>query len=92
MSSDPVFQQVVSPVVVQLVTFYPIREVRSPVALLAIGYCWVGVINHSLMLAVRQRFRPNYWLCFSRAFILLASTRALALIPVYLPFAFALMM
>ena len=57
MSVDPSFKwQVLAAVGVQLLTFYLIREVRSPIALLVIAYAWIRGMNHNQRLTERQRF------------------------------------
>lgn len=55
MGVDPMFKYTVTAAVItQLVTFYLIRDVSNPVALCLVAYFWVGVINHSMMLAVHE--------------------------------------
>lgn len=55
MGVDPRFKYTVTAaVLVQLITFYLIRDVSSRFLLFLVAYCWVGVINHSLMLAVHE--------------------------------------
>jgi sphingolipid delta-4 desaturase len=55
MSVDPMFKwTVTAAVLLQLLTFYLIRDITDPITLFLIAYCWVGVINHSMMLAVHE--------------------------------------
>jgi len=54
MGSDPNFKWVVTGMVLtQFVTMYLVKDLSWPMLIL-IGYCWGGVINHSLMLAVHE--------------------------------------
>ena len=55
MRVDPNFKWIVlSMVVTQIVSFYLLRNVTSFWLLFVIGYCFGGVINHSLMLAIHE--------------------------------------
>ena len=55
MGVDPMFKYTVTgAVLLQLITFFLIRDVSNPVVLFLVAYLWVGVINHSMMLAVHE--------------------------------------
>lgn len=69
MGVDANFKWVVTAAVLtQFLTFYAIKDVRGFWRLFLVAYAWVGVINHSLMLAVHevshgQAFGPSkVWL------------------------------
>src|SRR5882724_2445399 len=65
MGVDPMFKwQVTAVVLVQLVSFAILSYVDNKVVLFLAAYCFVGVLNHTLMLAVHeishgQAFGPN---------------------------------
>ena len=55
MKVDPNFKwTVILMVLIQLLSFYLLRNVTSFWVLFAIAYCFGGVINHSLMLAIHE--------------------------------------
>ncbi|KAI1289424.1 Sphingolipid delta(4)-desaturase DES1 [Halotydeus destructor] len=55
MGVDPNFKwQVLGLVAVQLVTFYALKDIKTFWILFLVAYFFVGVINHSLMLAVHE--------------------------------------
>ena len=55
MRVDPNFKwTVLAMVCTQIVSFYLLRNVTSFWLLFVIGYCFGGVINHSLMLAIHE--------------------------------------
>lgn len=55
MGVDPNFKWVVTAtVLLQFITFVLIKDIKSFWILLLVAYFWVGVINHSLMLAVHE--------------------------------------